>query len=397
MDLLIWLKFLLGIAILMVLARKSLWIALVVSALFIGLFSLDFGSASVIVYDTITDIPIILLALSVGLIAVIGGSMESTGLMNDLVDNLKISRRASLLILPGMLGMLPIPGGALLSAPLIQRAAPRVDRDIKTSVNIWARHTTLLIYPLGSLLATTKMASLDLYTVIIYMIPFFIFSLILIWFTMLRKVESGRESSGPMNVKKLLIPLGVIMSAPLIHMTMIIIFPGVVEEIFLLIAVVVSLGLSIYVGKIRFPSLIRITRYMKAWNFSLIIFGMFIFLYLFKASDIPGEIADLPLGQAPFLVTAGAFLGYATGRINVPISVLIPIFSEKFGEGAIDPLAFSFMFFPVFIGYLISPIHPCVSVSLEYFRTNYLDMLKKAIVPAAISLILTLIAGLILL
>lgn len=397
MDVLIWLKFLTAIAILMFLARKSLWIALTVSALFIGFLSLEIGSVSVIVYDTITDIPIVLLALSVGLIAVIGGSMESTGLMNDLVDNMKMSRRASLIILPGMLGMLPIPGGALLSAPLIQRAAPRVDRDIKASVNIWARHTTLLIYPLGSLLATTKMASLNLYTVIIYMIPFFIFSLLLIWFTMLRKVEKGRESSGPMYVKKLLIPLGVIMSAPIIHGTMIIVFPGIIEEIFLLIAVVISLGLAVYIGKIDVPTLLRITKKMRAWNFSLIIFGMFLFLYLFKASEIPGEIANLPLGQAPFLVIAGAFLGYATGRINVPISVLIPIFSEKFGEGSIDSLAFSFMFFSVFIGYLISPIHPCVSVSLEYFRCNYVNMLKKAVVPATISLVLTLLAGLFLL
>jgi len=62
----------------------------------------------------------------VAIIPLIGGGLEESGRMAELVSNLRIGRRAFLASSPALLGMLPMPGGALLSAPLVEREGEEV-------------------------------------------------------------------------------------------------------------------------------------------------------------------------------------------------------------------------------------------------------------------------------
>ncbi len=396
-DLIVWIEFIVAIAILMILARKSLWIALVISALFLGFMDLPFTEVARITYDTLTDTAVLLLAISVALIAVIGGAMQASGMINDLVDNTKMRRRQALVVLPGLIGMLPIPGGALLSAPVIKRAAPGLDKNVKVAINVWSRHLIVMIYPLAILLPATKMAGLDLYETLLYTIPGFLLLGLLIYIFFLRNVENGRVSKGKTSAKKMALPVLVILSAPIIHASMMYIFPSILAEWFLLIGVMISLGMAFFLGGLSIREAIPISRGMKAWNFGLIILGMFIFLNIFTVSGGPEAIASLPLSKALLVVFAGALLGLATGRVIVPVSVMVPILIAKYGENAVDPIVFSVMYFAIFIGYIISPIHPCVSVSLEYFKATYTGMLRRSWVPALIAIGVALLAGLILL
>ncbi|MBN1389583.1 MAG: DUF401 family protein [Candidatus Thermoplasmatota archaeon] len=394
MDILIWFEFIVTITILMLIARKSLWVALSFSALVLGLISISFLDLSVIVSDTLSDPSIILLALSVGLIAVIGGALEMTGLIDDMMSNTSLKRRSALLAIPAMLGMLPIPGGALLSAPVVQRGAGDADGDVKAGINVWSRHLAVLFYPLGTLLATTKMAGLDLYEVLLYMVPGLILTTVLTWVFLLRKVENGRIAEGRKSRKKSMIPVLLILSAPAVHASMMYIFPSVMEEIFLFMGVSLSLLLILIVKRKRLSYLIPVSRKMKAWNFALIIMGMFLFLRIFNASDAPDAISTLPLSRPLLVVFAGGLLGVATGRVNIPISIMLPILVAA--GTIIDNVTFTILFFSIFIGFLVSPVHPCVSVSLEYFRTDYVSVLKRTMIPAGIAWAVSLAAALIL-
>jgi len=48
------------------------------------------------------------------------------------------------------------------------------------------------------------------------------------------------------------------------------------------------------------------------------------------------------------------------------------------------------------VGYILTPIHPCISVSVEYFRTSMGLFLRRLIAPAAIGLVACLGIGLLL-
>lgn len=383
---LVWLGFSLSLALLLIIARRSVWIALMVSALTLGIFSLPFDRIWREIYKTLTNPSILLLALGIGLIPMIGGAMEEGGLMDDLVQNLRIGKRFFSGVAPALLGMLPIPGGALLSAPLLQKAGEGISNIKKSAINVWFRHLLLLIYPLGALLVTTKMAGLNLYKVIPYLLPGLILMFILGYLFLLRDIKGGISYSSGFKLKGLLTPIAIILVAPLIHFSLITIYPKSLPEIFLVIGVSISLLLALYLRRLGLRNLRSIWVKMEPWKFFLIIIGMFLFLNIFKASKVSRVIADIAFSRSFLLVGIGAFFGFLTGRVQVPVSILLPIYYSKYGIKTMTPLLFSIMFFSIFMGYVISPVHPCVSVSLEFFKVGLKDFFKILIIPAIIAL-----------
>lgn len=333
------------------------------------------------IYNTLTDPSILLLAIAVGIIPLIGGVMEIAGQMDDIIDNLKIKKKSFLAFSPAFIGMLPMPGGALLSAPLVKKGGECVANDKKSAINVWFRHVLILIYPLGTLLVTTKMAEINLYKTMLYVFTPFLLMLILGYIFLLKGIEGKSSYKSQRNKKKLGIAIGIILVAPLIHFSLMTIFKNINQEIFLLIGVCVSLILAIYFGKICFKKVKIVSKKMKPLKYALIIIGMFLFLNIFKASAIPKEIAGLELPKSIFLTFLAFFLGFATGRVQLPISIMLPIYISQQENNAITPFPFSIMYFSIFFGYVISPVHPCVSVSLEFFNVKYIDMLKKLIIP----------------
>jgi len=98
-------------------------------------------------------------------------------------------------------------------------------------------------------------------------------------------------------------------------------------------------------------------------------------------------IAEIAMSKTLLLVVVGAVLAFVTGRVQVPVSIIVPIYFAKYSVDSIPGLAFAVMFFSVYMGYILSPVHPCVSVSLEYFKTTFTQYSKSMIVPVFLSLI----------
>jgi len=279
-----------------------------------------------------------------------------------------------------------MPGGALLSAPIVEKGGKQVSSRKKSALNVWFRHVMLLIYPLGALLATTKIAGINLYVAILYLTPSFILVVVLGYVFLLRDIQGENTYLSRFNAKRLAIPLSVILVAPLLDLVLMTMFKHIIPEIHLVIAVSVSLLLAFYFGGLGLKDIKPVSLKMRPWNFALIIIAMFIFLNVFKASDAPSLIAELSVSKAVLTVGIGALLGFATGRVQVPVSILVPIYFSKYGASALTPSVFAIIYFSTFMGYVISPVHPCVSVSLEYFKSGLKDFLKALILPTMIAL-----------
>ncbi len=391
MNLIIWLGFLLSLTTIILVSRKSLWLGLIIGSILLGLFNLSPIEIGRVIIETIRDPSILLLALSVGIIPLIGGIMEESHLMEWLVNNLRVGKKGFLMLSPALFGMLPMPGGALLSAPMVERAGNDIEGDRKAAINVWFRHLLIFVYPLGALLPTTKMAGLNVYKELMYLIPYFFIIFVLGYYFLIRDIKGSINYKGNFDIKGLTIPLIIILLAPIIHF----IFMGAfsIEEIPLIIGVLVSLILAFVFSRMKMGKFLGVVKKMKPWNYAMIIIGMFLFLNIFKASDMSKVIADIAFSPSFLLIGIGFLLGFATGRIQVPVSILLPIFYSKFGTAAMTPTTFAIMFFAVFMGYMISPIHPCVSVSIAFFNTSIKDFLKILILPVIISLIIMTISA----
>jgi len=378
-----WVGFFLAIASLLLISSKNLALAMFVGSFILGIFTMGPSQLMVEFWYAISDISTILLAITVGLIPLIGGTLKHTGQMDHLVDNLRIGKKALLAISPALIGMMPMPGGALLSCPLVEKSSKDVLQNVKTGLNVWFRHVLYLIYPLApALIVSTRVAGLDVYQTVPYLVPFLFFSLALGYIFFLRNVPGKIEYKNEFKLKKLVPPLAVILLAPLIDFS----FKDVLspEELATLIGVTTSLILALLFGKVQAKALIRIIKDSKPWNFAMMIIGITLFLNVFSASGIPELIVNIEMPAEILCVAIAFLLGFGTGRIVIPAGIVIPMFLTKFGP--ISSITFAIVYFSIFLGYVITPIHPCVSLTAEFFKVNTKDFLKVMLPPTLIAL-----------
>ncbi|MBS3741055.1 MAG: DUF401 family protein [Candidatus Cloacimonetes bacterium] len=390
-----WFSFVLAIVIMLMVGRKNLWLGFIIGALLLGIFNLEASEIIKNIAGTLSDPSILLLATAVGTIAMIGGVLEASGLMTQLFKHLSMNRKLFLIFGPGLFGMLPMPGGALLSAPLVERAGQDISAKEYAGINVWFRHTLILIYPLGALLVVSKIAKLHLYTAMLYLLPGFFLLTILGYIFLLRHIDGNLSTTESFNFKKIFMPIGIIAAAPVMHVVLISVFPGILNEIALLIAVLTSIFLAIWLGKLELKMIIPVAKKMKPWKYFLIILGMFIFLNIFKATDISNMIAKIVFCKTFLIVGIGFILGFITGRTQMPFGILLPIYFTRFQVNSVSYLTFSVMFFSIFMGYVISPIHPCISVSLEFFDVDLKDFIKALILPVILAMLVPFLISLI--
>jgi len=383
-----WIGFIISLIVILIVARKNLPLALLCGAIILGLFTLPLVSILDEIIHTFTDLSIILLALAMGVIPMIGGAMKQSGQMDDLVNNLRIGRKGLMALSPAIMGLLPMPGGALLSAPILEKGGEGVEDDLKSVINNWFRHLFVMIYPLSpALIASAKISNLNLYTAALSLLPVFAFALFLGYIFFIRKVHGNIIYSSSFSLKKLLIPLGIILVAPFLDFILKKIFAFQVKEIATLIGVSTAFILSWRLSRVKL-NLKEISKKMKPWNFSLIILGMFIFLHIFQSSNVVDLIASIPLPLATLCVVAGFILGFATGRVLLPASIILPVY---LATSAISPFVFAIIYTSIFFGYIISPVHPCVCVTIEYFNVPLKKFFKLLAAPTFIIFVITLL------
>jgi integral membrane protein (TIGR00529 family) len=376
-----------------ILAKRSLWLALISGSVLLGLLNLPLAKLFASIIQTISQPEILLLATAVGLIPLIGGSLKNTGLMDNLVKNLKMNKKLYLMLAPALMGLLPIPGGALLSAPMMHNAGREIKPVDFAVINVWFRHIFILIYPLGALLPCTKMADLEVFTVIPMLIPGFVIFTFLGYFFFLRGINGSTNIGTRIDWYQLSIPLLIIISAPVTYLFLQ--RNKIIDELALLIGVAFSLLLTFILGKMHFIDFKKVFFRMRPWNYFMIIIGIFMFLHIFQSTTISKLIADIGFSRNFLIIVLGAFLSLVTGRVQLPVSILVPIYLAAYGPFTVLP--FVLMYFAIYLGYMISPIHPCVTVSLEYFGTNYKDFAWKLLPPTLIGFVISLIAAITLL
>ncbi|MCK4285656.1 MAG: DUF401 family protein, partial [Candidatus Lokiarchaeota archaeon] len=334
--------------------------------------------------NVLTDPSILSLIIIMTLIPILGGIMEESGLMIEMIKKMRISRKSSLMMIPALFGLLPVPGGALMSAPIVQQIDTEADANKKVSINVWFRHMLIMVYPLSSsLIIASILTDINLYILVLGLLPGLIVMWLIGYITLVRNVSPFPEQ-GERDLKRAFHNLLPILIAPIIDFIGRTLFDIPVPELFLLVGLVFSIWLALRFGNMNFSNVKIISKKMKIWRFPLIIFSMFMFLEVFILSGAPEEIASVDLSVF-LLILIGFFLGFATGRIQLPISIIIPIYIVQFTGITMPLLDFIFIYTSISLGYLITPIHPCVSYSTEYFETSFIKAVKILGKPIIIS------------
>lgn len=378
MEILSWVGFMSSLLVLFLLARWNVGVGMFAGAVILGLFTLSPLETFRALGEILVEPGVWLLATAVSLIPLIGYALGRTGRMRVLVENLPVDRRTFFGLVPALFGLLPMPGGALLSAPFLERVGGP-SAELRAAINVWFRHTLLLVYPISSsLIAAAKLAGFDVWQVIPYQVPGSVVAIAVGYLFLLRRVKNDLFQREP-SPRKALRVLVVILVAPILDYLL----KHALSLPFPEIATVIGVGASLILAARGMPIAAWRESVAKSrpWRFTLIVLGMFAYMGVFQASGVSDLIAVLPLSPECLSVGAGFLLGFLTGRVQAPISIIIPIYLARFGS--LTPWAFAFLYLAVYLGYIVSPVHPCLVVSVEYAGTSLGKTMRELLLPTA--------------
>lgn len=401
-----------GVAFILViyLIRKKLnfGLSLIIGSLVIGLFSLPkvslvtllkaFIKASIYSVDSGQfNTETLELALLMTLIYMLAKLMQETGAIRQLIDSLRtfFSKGGILAIIPSVYGLMPVPGGALFSAPMIDEEGDKfhIDKNQKNMLNIWFRHIWFPIYPISSamiLICSVDFSNIEIYTLALANMVSFITS-ICIGFILLRHYLGNNIAQPPRVTRDyngfiyLLPPI-----LPLLFYLPLQFF-GVPQVRTFIIGVACSIILLFFLSKMNVQHYSKLLKKALTMKLALAIFGIMIFRELFEVSNASQIMLNILNSLAiptllmiiiiPLLL--GVVTGYNLGAIALSYFLVQPFF--EFSHINIIGLT-SIIFMSAFVGYLISPIHLCNVVSSDYLNTdttrNY-----RTFIPAAACLL----------
>ena len=387
-----FISFILILILILVFSKYELGIILLIGAILFGL--LAEVNLITVFGNVFLDPSIILLAIAVTLIPLLGAIMEESKMMLELIEKLNISKKFALMLSPALFGLLPVAGGALMSAPIVDQIDPELNVNQKVAINVWFRHVFILIYPLAStIIVSSVLTQIPLYTIVLVMLVPFSLMVILGYIFLIRKIPKT-EKNNHRDLKRALRNFIPIIIAPIIDLIGRSIWPSDYSEIFLVIGLIISLIIGLKFADYGFKSLLKFSKTMKVWRFPLLILSMFLFLEIFIESGVPDQIATLNLPLILFLILS-FILGYSTGRSQLPLTILIPIYLTQYGLTVFPIFDFALIYSATFLGYIITPLHPCVSYTYQYFKTDYKSTFKHLALPTFISFAVMLFLALI--
>ena len=135
-------------------------------------------------------------------IGVLGSILKQYGILQRIVSALERlipSKKALVMILPGIMGLLPVPGGAFLSAPFVDSIGSDLEMsgETKSVVNLYFRHFAMFVLPYNTtfLAVANMLPQVNIYTLIGLNLGFIFFLLTGAYFFYVRKAPSKKASS----------------------------------------------------------------------------------------------------------------------------------------------------------------------------------------------------------
>jgi len=387
-------KLLVVIAVIILLIKKKwkLEYVILLASLLVGVFfnlsPIQIGNNFVLALIDPTTLKLIGIIV---LVYILSGVLRKVESLRDLVDSLQglvKDYRLILAFIPALLGLIPMPAGAMFSAPMVKEIGGRVGLtpEEETFVNYWFRHIWEFVWPLfPGIILFASLLKVEIQEVILVQFPLTIAAVIVgfVWeYKNLRKDTTLINKKDILfNLKKLFFGIWPI----LLIITMVL--GTKTDLLFSLVIVILSL-IFLNINKLSLKMLKEIIRNDIDLSVVILIASIMIFKRILQVSGgieiIPEAFAKL--GIHPFIVLfiipffIGTMTGLGTAALGIGLPVLLPIIIQGEANLYYAMLAFT----GSFMGVMISPMHLCLVVTNDYFKADMGKIYKMLALPLII-------------
>jgi integral membrane protein (TIGR00529 family) len=389
-------KLVLVFLLILLLVKKnvSLGLAILAGGVFLGLLFrlppfeiLKSSGIAAVEWPTIHLLIIVLLILIFGEFLKALKSLES---LSAGLENLFRSTKLLLMFLPALVGLLPMPAGAMMSAPMVEQVGSKrqVPAEIRMVVNYWFRHILEFSWPLYlGVVMTASVLSISLREVILAQIPLS-FAMILgglLFCTgkiTVNKNATDREGGFLENLGlafKGILPVLVVVG---LNLTL---------RIDIALALALTLILFSLIRKVGIKSWWEMIKRAITLEIVILILAVMIFKKLITVSGaietVPNSLASFGISPVFAIVAVPFTVGILTGMTSAFVGISYPVLFSFLSPDGVNYGYMMLAYGAGFAGVMLSPVHLCLVVTKSYFKVSFSEIYRK-LLPASLFLIL---------
>ncbi|MDD5426884.1 MAG: DUF401 family protein [candidate division Zixibacteria bacterium] len=323
------------------------------------------------------------------LITTLGSLLKELGYLQRMAQSCRSfygGKKTATALLPPLVGLMPMPGGALLSAPLVDEilAESRYSPEFKCATNYWFRHVVehfMPIYP--GMILTEAVTGLPAGKVAVLQAPLAVIMITLGLVFFIRKIDNGNELR-PEGIKNTWRAIQGILTT--LWPVVMVLFLYAVFDINMALAALITVGLMILVNRPSKSILLLSLKKGFSFNLVFLVFGILSFQTIL---DLSGAIASIEKLSTAYNFPEEAIIilvcfaaGILTGMYAAYVALGYSLLAGFLFQPVIVPENILLAFLSGYIGMMLSPTHLCLIVTNEYFKSDLIKVLRKLLIPA---------------
>lgn len=387
-------------------------IAILLAGLILGIgFNLEFSDIGRTALSTLQEPETISLALIVGIILVLSELLQASGQLTELGQLIVKTfglHRWTYTILPAIIGLLPMPGGALFTAPLMDDISETcIPAHKKTLINYWFRHIWEYAWPLyPGLVLAAGLAGVNLNTLSLVQSPFTVLSAVIGAILILPGIRILDEHVHKSSFK------GFIRMAYLISPIIIIILLFIGFNLDMLVCISAGLAAAILntiAGrKLKIIEILKIIfAKVSVYRMIFVVINVLIFTGIMRSSTLIQELIGFFSGgtngnaasQIPFVymtitvIFLPFIIGLLTGLTVGFVGITFPLIFSTIVPNGMDVMPMVVLAYVSGVtGVMLSPVHLCLVLTNQYYDSSFRQV-YKTLIPVALSVMALAILG----
>lgn len=372
-----------GLIILLIRLKINIGVSIFLGSLVLGfLFGLGPKGLLDAFYASSTSWETLRLVIIIATIMALADVLSQTGylrLMEEAVKNLFPDERYSLAALPALIGLMPMPAGALVSAPMIEGVSEKLglSPERRTLTNYWFRHIWEHSWPMyQAIIIASAILGVSVRDLSIRLFALTLLMALIGYLYILRPLNPAKDEKRDLR-------------------TGIKLFLRTTYPVLIIILISVILGYDMVYGALfglisaLLPAVNRVNGKSVA-KYALqpkIVFLLISVMYFKKVLEVTGAVETLPktilsmnfpvvavLMITPFIV--GLMTGISFAYVGMTFPLLLPFMS--------DYRWMALAYLSGYMGMLFSPVHLCLVFSAEYYGASLGRVYRELLLPSVL-------------
>ncbi len=310
--------------------------------------------------------------------------MKVAGTLERISESLKKAfsdPRISYGTIPAVIGLLPMPAGAYISAQMVKKSADElgVSAEDRTFANYWFRHVWEFSWPFyQGIIFTSAIVGIAVRSLVISMFPITLIAIAVGYIYAIKPRErpssKSRDIHGLMEFLEVLWPVWLV------------IFLSIVLGIDLLYGLIITDILIIIAYRMDGKSLYEALKESANYSIFLILISVIIFNTALTdtgaASTLLSSLRSYGIPEIIVVIVFPMIVGMMSGLTVAFVGISFPMLLPALAPGGMTSISMvALAYLSGFIGVLFSPLHLCLIYSSEYFKADLSKVFKKLTAP----------------